>query len=286
MTVVLGICCSRRHPGNSEILLKEALEAAREKEVAIDFLRLPDLRFEPCRGCLACVYKGSCAIKNDDLGILLEKVLQADGLIVAAPTYLLGPAGIVKLVTDRALTLSPHLETLAKRHRVAATISVAGNSQWNPLGVEQLNLFSLAYGYRVIDYLEAYAPGPGEVLLDPANAARARELGRRVARALQEGTGQRPVEPGQCPHCYSRSFRLNGGDGATCVVCNTTGRLIPENGDLHFVPAPPGPEGHFWTMTHRRHHLESWIIPSRDRYLAKRGQIKEMLGRYRGSSND
>ncbi|MBC7107124.1 MAG: flavodoxin family protein [Firmicutes bacterium] len=281
MAIVLGICCSRRQLGNCEVLLREALEAAGREGTEPEFLRLPDLRFEPCRGCLACVYKGSCAIKGDDLGLFLQKILAADGLIVAAPTYLLSPAGIVKLVADRALNLTPHLEALAGRTRVAAAINVAGSARWNPLGVELLSLFALAYGYRVIDYLEAYAPGPGEVLLDPENAARARELGRRVGRALAGRVEERPPEPGQCPHCYGRAFRLAPGGAAVCVVCNTPGRLVAAEGGTAFRPDPAGPEGHFWTMAHRRHHLEDWVIPSRDRYLARRAKIKELLARYR-----
>ncbi|AEG14773.1 NADPH-dependent FMN reductase [Desulfofundulus kuznetsovii DSM 6115] len=281
MATILGICCSRRPLGNSDVLLREALDEAQKTGAAVSFLRLPDLRFEPCRGCLACVYKGSCAIKNDDLGVLLEKILEADGLIIAAPTYLLGPAGIVKLVTDRALSLSPHLEDLAGRSRVAATISVAGNRKWNPLGVELLNLFPLAYGYRVIDYLEAYAPGPGEVLLESENVTRARELGRRVARALSGEIEARPPEEQQCGNCYGRAFRLSGQDRVTCVVCNATGRLVPDESGLRFVPDPPGPHGHFWTAEHRRHHLNEWIVPSRDRYLARRELIKELLARYK-----
>lgn len=280
MVTVLGICCSRRQFGNCEVLLREALDAARQGGAAVEFLRLPDLRFEPCRGCLACVYKGSCAIKSDDLGLMLEKILAADGLIVAAPTYLLSPAGIVKLVADRALSLTPHLEALAGRTRVAATINVAGNAKWNPLGVELLNLFALAFGYRVIDYFDAYAPGPGEVLLEPDNVAQARELGRRVARALAGQVEERPPEPGQCPHCYGRAFRLLAGERVVCVVCNSTGQLVAEKGALSFRPDPLGPEGHFWTLPHRRHHLDDWVIPSRDRYLARRRVIKELLAKY------
>lgn len=281
MTTVLGLCCSARHLGNCEVLVREALKGAGEVGANVEFLRLTDLHFEPCRGCLACVYKGKCAIKNDGLQTLLEKILFADGLIVAAPTYLLGPAGIVKLVADRALNLAPHLETLTGRARKGATISVAGNAAWNPLGVELLNLFTLAFGYEVIDYLEAYAPGPGEVLLNPDNARGARELGRRVALAIQGRAARRSPAPDQCPHCYSRLFRLAAGGRAACAVCLTTGKLEHRGGETVFLPDPPGPHGHFWSPAYRQKHLADWIVPSRDRYLARRAEIKELLARHR-----
>lgn len=281
MTTVLGICCSARHFGNCEVLLREALAGAGEAGATVEFLRLTDLRFEPCRGCLACVYRGKCAISGDGLQTLLEKILSADGLIVAAPTYLLGPAGIVKLVADRALNLAPHLKTLAGRARKGATISVAGNAAWNPLGVELLNLFALAFGYEVVDYLEAYAPGPGEVLLDPQNVHGARELGRQVAQAIRGRAMRRLPAPDQCPHCYSRLFRLTSGNRVTCAVCLTTGKLVQSGGKTAFLPDPPGPRGHFWSSAYRQEHLADWIIPSRDRYLAKRAEIRELLARHR-----
>jgi multimeric flavodoxin WrbA len=281
MHKILGITCSHRHLGNSDVLLKEALMEAKKDCPDIEYLRLSDMVIKPCRGCLKCVYKGTCAILDDDFGVLWEKLKSADGLIIAAPTYLFSPPGIVKMVVDRCLTISKDLDSIAGRTRVAATINVAGNRKWNYLGVEILNLLPLAYGYEVIDYLEAYAPGPGEVLLNPENVNGARRLGARVAKALHGAVEHRQVADGQCPACYSKTFRFGPAGIVECCTCGIKGSLtaIKENWQLGFSREEIA--YHFWTLQHRRNHLNGWVIPTRDVYLKKREEIKKLLPRYR-----
>jgi len=280
MSSILGICCSKRELGNCDVLLREALEGAREEGARTTFLRLADLRLKPCRGCMACVYKGKCSITDDGLGTLMEYILKADGLIVAAPTYIFGPAGIVKMAIDRSLCLAPYLEEFAQRERFAVTISVAGNPSWNYLGTELLNLFALAFGYSIIDYMAAYAPAPGEVLLDPQNVHLARQAGKTVALALAGQLKRRPPDEQQCPNCYSKVFRLEAGR-LICCICGSAATVRGES-HLSLKFDPVGTHGHFFTPAHRRFHVDDWIIPTRDRFLAKRKEIKMLLRKYDG----
>lgn len=281
MFKVLGITCSHRRLGNCDVLLQEALLGAREAGAEVEYLRLPDLTVKSCRGCLNCVYKGECVIKDDDIPLLWSKMKHSDGLLIAAPTYLFSPAGMVKMVIDRALILSRELEDFAGRHRAAATISVAGNSRWNPLGLEILNILPLAYGYSLVDYLEACAPGPGETLLDEEVVSGARRLGFSVVRAMEGKPVKRKPLPGQCPVCYGRAFRLTAPGEVLCCSCGIRGKTKTgiEQWEIEFDPGDMA--NHFWTLSHRRDHLEQWIIPSRDVYLEKRDTIKKKLMKYR-----
>ncbi len=71
-----------------------------------------------------------------------------------------------------------------------------------------LNSAVMAFGYRLVDALMAYAPGPGQVLLDPANAGRAATAGRNLRRAWL-GEDVRPdFGPGHCPVCGADWFRI------------------------------------------------------------------------------
>ncbi|KKM12517.1 hypothetical protein SY88_03010 [Clostridiales bacterium PH28_bin88] len=263
------------------MLLSEAVEGAKEAGVRVDVLRLADLNIETCRGCLSCVYKGTCAVTGDDMPRLIDKVLAADGLIVAAPTYLLSPTAVIKRACDRGLMLSPYLEKFSGRQRVAVTITVAGNARWNPLGVELLNQFALAFGYRVLDYLEAYSPGPAEVLLQPEIPERARELGRKVALGLIQGITARQAGETQCPICYSRALRLDPDGSVTCPICLARGNLVPTSAGHKILFDPESLKDHFWSPEHRRFHLADWIVPSRDKYLTNRPRLKELLAKYR-----
>lgn len=281
MSKVLGITCSYRRLGNCDVLLQEALLGAKEAGAEVEYLRLSDLHIKSCRGCLNCVFKGGCVIKNDDMALLWDKLKEYDGLLIAAPTYLFSPAGIVKMAIDRAMIGSRELDALSGRHRAAATISVAGNNKWNPLGLEILNTFPLAYGYNIVNYLEAYAPGPGETLLDDKVVADAHHLGASVVKALEGSPEKKKPAPGQCPVCYSRAFKLATPGEVRCCTCGISGKIIATENNWEIDINRSDMSNHFWTLNHRHEHLEQWVIPSKEVYLGKREAIKEKLKKYR-----
>ena len=59
MTKVLGILCSPRKGGNTEILLKEALASAVERGAETELLIIYDKEIKPCDGCYACQKTGN-----------------------------------------------------------------------------------------------------------------------------------------------------------------------------------------------------------------------------------
>jgi len=147
--------------------------------------------------------------------------------------------------------------------------------------VELLNQFALVFGYRVLDYMEAYSPGPAEVLLQPEMVETARELGRKVALGITQEVPARLAGETQCPVCYSRSLALAPDGTATCPICLTRGTLKPSATGYTVQFDAASLKDHFWSMEHRRFHLADWIVPSRDKYLANRPRLKELLAKYR-----
>lgn len=55
---------------------------------------------------MMCAFRMEECKIEDDMVMLLDKMQEADGVILGAPTYLLGPQGQVKLVMDRMLMLA------------------------------------------------------------------------------------------------------------------------------------------------------------------------------------
>lgn len=276
---ILGLAASRRKRGNSHLLVKQALKGASREGAEVELLDITSLHIEICRGCLACVFKGSCPQK-DDMPFFMEKVLSADGVVLAAPTYLLTPAARLKQLLDRFLMFSPHLDEVGAKRRAAVTFTVAGNSLWNPLGLELTNQFALSLGFPVIDYREAYAPGPGEVLLQPELMEDAHFLGRKAVLFLDGEEQKREPEPFQCPVCYGRAFTYESEGRVQCPICLVKGevRREEEGAALHFSAEEIN--DHFFTPEHRRHHLEEWIKKTREPYMEKLGEIKEKMKEY------
>lgn len=102
MTIsVLGFATSPRRHGNSEELLDILLDSMQKKEdVTTEKIVLSDYDINPCRGCNACEKKGVCVIK-DDMAALLEKIKEADIVILSSPIYCMSLCSQAKAFIDR-----------------------------------------------------------------------------------------------------------------------------------------------------------------------------------------
>lgn len=252
---ILGLVASLRRGGNSEFLTRVALRAAAAAGARTDIVFLQDLRLTFCEGCLSCVYRGGKCKKDDDVFWLYKTAGSYDGLVIASPTYLLGAPAQVKALIDRgvaALALMPGCRKLP-----TATICVAGLPGWNHFARPMVNQLGLLLGGKIVGSLAAYAPGPGEVLLDDEIVRQAEELGRAVVedRLL-------PPPEGVCPVCHLPQAEPAPGP---CPFC------------LHDPARPEEP--HRFAKESLARFVTDWMFPSRERYLARRDEIKEAKSR-------
>ena len=89
MKNVLAIIGSPRKLGNCEIMAKE-ISRRIDQPHQLRLLRLGEYDIRPCRGCYTCLFKNQCVI-DDDFTAVAAAMVEADALIVAVPTYFLGP---------------------------------------------------------------------------------------------------------------------------------------------------------------------------------------------------
>jgi multimeric flavodoxin WrbA len=118
---ILGICCSPRKNGNTEILVREALEAAREAGCETELILMADKKIAPCDGCNACFESGACKIK-DDMQQVYDQMEKADGIILGTPVYFINVSAQAKAVIDRTLVF---LYNRKLRGKVAAALVAA-----------------------------------------------------------------------------------------------------------------------------------------------------------------
>ena len=117
----MGIVGSARKEGNTEILVKEALEAARQAGAETELVLVADKDIAPCDGCGACVENGICKIK-DDMQEIYQKLEQADGVIFGTPVYFANVSAQTKAIMDRTYAF---LRVRKLRGKVAAAIVAA-----------------------------------------------------------------------------------------------------------------------------------------------------------------
>ena len=129
---VLGISTSPRAGGNSDLLLRRALEGAESAGARIEYIHLTDYNVGPCIECNACYVTGRCVVE-DDYQQLLEKLLNTDRLIFATPIFFMTVCAHAKMLIDRGQCLWAHQYVLKKklfsseRDRRAMVIAVGGS---------------------------------------------------------------------------------------------------------------------------------------------------------------
>jgi multimeric flavodoxin WrbA len=275
MATALGLVGSARLWGNSEIVVREALLGAQEEGAKVEMLRLTDLSIEPCNGCLRCAIREEPCPLDDDMEWFLAKVRESDALVLSAPTYMLGPAAIVKLILDRLLMLTPYFMEAARSTKPGATIALSGRRDLRGVTQPFLNALVMGLGFRLADSLYVHQPGPGEVLLDDEVMVRIHELGRRLARGEK---GERLPEGNVCPVCWSDFFFLER-ERAICPVCGSEAQIGIEAGEVRLAFQPAGRRR--WGYGWQREHIEGWIRLTVPRFLAHREEIKARRERYR-----
>ena len=99
---VLMISGSPRKGGNSEILLGQFEKGARESGNEVEKVNLREKKIAPCMACYGCRGTKTC-VQKDDMGELLEKMVEADALVLATPVYFYSMDGQLKTMIDRTL---------------------------------------------------------------------------------------------------------------------------------------------------------------------------------------
>ena len=119
---LLGIVASPRKFGNSELFIKELyLQLSGSWELQL--IRLPEMDIRPCKACYQCLFGEEKCPQQDDFALVLETLAQADALVVAAPTYLLGANASLKRFLDRGLSFYAQLDRLWGKPAVGVAIA-------------------------------------------------------------------------------------------------------------------------------------------------------------------
>ncbi len=121
---VLGISGTPVKDGNCDKLVQASLQAAEEIEgVETEFITLADKKIAMCQHCQYCIENSTdCKIK-DDAQPIFEKIKQADGLIIGAPTWLRTVAPPILILLSRARSIM--FRTHEFRNKVAGAITVS-----------------------------------------------------------------------------------------------------------------------------------------------------------------
>jgi len=159
---VLGICGSPIEGGNTEHFLKEAMKAIEDMEsVNTEIITLVGKDIKDCIHCNWCLRKQEegkfCAIE-DDMVDIFPKVLNADVLLLASPTYVGRVSGYLAKLIDRlrACAFGNVYEGRLK-DKVGGSLAVA----WMRHGGVETSLLSIDYFFLSFEMIPATVHHPG-----------------------------------------------------------------------------------------------------------------------------
>ncbi|HEV7147802.1 MAG TPA: NAD(P)H-dependent oxidoreductase [Pedococcus sp.] len=240
---LLGLSCGALG-GSVELMLKEALRAAKSDDVDVCLVRLDELH----------VPSGPDPASPDDAWWFWEQLVACDGLIVASPIISRTIPGRLKVLADRLLgpnadaaivdsllrmrergeepSMAFRLDERVLKPRVAGFIAVGGSleDRWRTLTLPAMHILTFSMQMAVVDQFAVGGAGtPKSVVLDGDALARAARLGEHVASQLGRpfDDAEYAGEPGLCPRCHLDVVSLRG-RAVECATCGARGELTPD----------------------------------------------------------
>ena len=98
---VLLINGSPHKKGCTYTALREVADELERQGIETEIFQLGTAAVRSCTACGQCAKTGRCIFDDDPVNQCLDRLRQADGLIVGAPVHYAGPAGAVTALLDR-----------------------------------------------------------------------------------------------------------------------------------------------------------------------------------------
>lgn len=123
---VIAFNGSARKNGNTALLLNMVLDELKEEGIKTEMYQLAG---KPIQGCIAC-YKcietkdNTCALKNDVMNECLEKMIEADGILLGSPTYFADVSAGMKALIERCGMVARVNGDILKQKAGASVVAV------------------------------------------------------------------------------------------------------------------------------------------------------------------
>ncbi len=177
---ILGISGSHRNEGNTDLLVKKALEVCKDNGHETEFISLSNKKIEFCTHCDACKEPPHKCVIDDDVFEILEKMKNSNAVIIGSPTYFASVSSRLKALFDRTLPLRRNKYQLSGK--LGGAIAIGGSRNGGQeFTTNQIRNWMLLHEMIVVaDKTTAHFGGIA--------------VGRNPGDALQDETGMKTVE--------------------------------------------------------------------------------------------
>lgn len=186
---------SPRANGNTAQSIRIVFEELQKEGIETEFVQLGGRKVFGCLACGKCweTQNNRCIRQDDEMNVFIQKMQEADGIIIGSPTYFSNVSTEVKALIDRAGFVSKANGGELLRGKVGASvISVrrAGSTfVYSAInfffGIAEMVIPSSSYWNMTLS-LE-----PGDVQKDEEGIATFKTLGKNMAKLLKQINGHK-----------------------------------------------------------------------------------------------
>lgn len=117
---------SARKDGNTAILIRRVLQVLEAKGIETELIQLAGEQIRGCNACRTCYSTKNkrCIIEDDNVNAYIQKMIEADGIILGSPVYFSMMSPELKALMDRAFYVARANSDMFKRKVGAAVVAV------------------------------------------------------------------------------------------------------------------------------------------------------------------
>jgi multimeric flavodoxin WrbA len=180
---------SARKDGNTAILIRKVFAELEAEGIETELFQMAGKKIRGCTACAKC-YKNKdkrCAVDNDVANECIEKMVEADGIILGSPTYFADVTTEMKALIDRAGFVARANSDMFQRKPGAAVVAVRRAGAIHVF--DTINHFFLISQMIVpgsFYWNVGYGRTPGEVEQDSEGLETMQILGKNMAWLLKK----------------------------------------------------------------------------------------------------
>jgi len=179
---------SPRVNGNTAQSLEIVLEEIRKEGIETELIQVGGKKLSGCKACMMCRKNQDkrCAIQDDEMNSFIEKMIEADGIIIGSPTYFSNVTAEIKALIDRCGYVAKSNGGFLKGKVGAPVVAVrrASNFTYAAInfffGISEMIVPGSTYWNMTL------ALQPGDVWKDEEGIATFRTLGKNIAALLKK----------------------------------------------------------------------------------------------------
>jgi len=196
---VVGFNGSPKKKGNTACSLNMVFDELEKAGIETEMIQVGKEKIQGCIACHVCVKKQNeaCFREDDPVNEWIQKMKEADGILLGSPVHFSGVAGSMKSFLDRAFFVSTVNGGLF-RHKVGAAVAAVRRSGGIPT-VDTLNHY-INYSEMIMassNYWNvAHGLTPGEMKQDSEGKQIMAVLGKNMAwimKVVEHGKEQFPA---------------------------------------------------------------------------------------------